>query len=490
VHAVVGANVVRLTAPVVLSIALLCACDQSLFDDRVGDDGGDAIDDDGGDAIDDDGGTATDDDGGDDGDDGGDDGDGGSDCPEPCQGDPVADFSLEQGGASGRWFYLVDSGEATGTGFDELRPGSYDGADAWVVQDDAGPAIVNCSGGAAAAVCAGVGQSLVFVPAEKGGGGPVLAFRPPDRGSYRLVGEFRVPDGFDEGATRSFLVARNATHDSLLAPRFLSSTDPAPLSVDVEALGGDQILLTLPPGAKAGTPIAFDFAVTLLGGEGEIFPGKCLLAATFDGEDPLRDLCAGQELANLNDDPEQPDDLSAQGDSLVERYGSARVLAEGQYLRHGGSPMDYRADFTIQFWARLDEPQPAFDTVPFADWSTTAAGGVVFRVDEIEPLINVCYMWDDGSGKPPMPVPCLGGSPPRDGEWHFYRLSRSASAGTISLCIDGDHQDSGTDAGSFDMTSDEPPYLGRSIVYEPAYFAGSLDDVRVFARALPCTQAP
>jgi hypothetical protein len=471
----------RLAAPLLLSVLL--GCSQSLFDEHVdddgtiGDDGDDTAGDDGDDG-DDGGDNATDDDGGD---------DGGAGCPAPCQGDPVADFTLEQGGANGRWFYLVDRGDADGAGFDELAPGEVQGAGAWV-SGDAGPAIVNCAGGATADICAGVGDSLVLVPAPEGATAPVLAFVPPARGSYRLTGTFRLPDGFEQGQQRGFVVSRNARHDTQLAPSFLTSVEPSELSVDVEALAGDRILVSLPAAeAGDGSPIAFDFSVTLLGAEGEIFPGKCSFAATFEGEEALADLCAGATLRNLNND--MPDNITVPGPSLSEEYGDARVFAEGQFMFSEGAPMDYRADFTIQFWANVATPQPSSDTVLYSDWDSDVAGGTIFFLDEIEPLINVCYFYDDGSGKAPQPAPCLGGAAPRDDAWHFYRVSRSAEAGTISLCIDGAHQSTLTEQGAFDMTSDISPNLGRN-VYGSPYFAGSIDDLRIYKRALPCRAAP
>jgi hypothetical protein len=475
----------RLAAPILLSALL--GCSQSLFDEHVGDDGtgadngGDtATDDDG--TVDDGGDTATDD-GGDDGGDGG-----GVTCPAPCQGDPVIDFTLEQGGASGRWFYLVDRGDPDGAGFDELAPGTYQGADAWVVDNDAGPAIVNCAGGATADVCAGVGDSLVLVPASEGASAPVLAFVPPARGSYRLVGNYRLPQGFEEGRQRQILVSRNARHDTQFAPSFLTSVEPSDLSVDVEALAGDRMLVSLPAGdAGDGSPIAFDFGITLLGGDGEIFPGKCMFAATFSADEPLFDQCAGASIANLNDD--MPDNITVEGPSLNEEYGQARVFASGQYMHSTGSPMDYRGDFTIQFWANPATPA-SLDTVFYGDWDSDVSGGMIFFLDEIEPVINVCYFY--GGGMWPTdtdPAPCLGGAPPRDDQWHFYRVSRRADAGTISLCIDGAAQSTLTDQGSQDMTSDLSPYFGRN-PFGPPDFTGSIDDVRIFKRALPCQAAP
>lgn len=469
----------RLAAPIVISALL--ACNQSLFDENVDDDGpGDGSDaaDDGADGADDLGDGA---------DDGADDGGVVPGCPAPCQGDPVVDFSLEQGAGDGRWFYLVDRGDANGAGFDQLTAGSYEGADAWVVADDAGPAIVSCAGETPPAVCDGAGESLVMVPTREGSNHPVLAFRAPVNGSYRLAGDFRLPQGFQEAQMREFLISRNARHDVVLRSVFLSSNDPVTLTVDVEALAGDMVQLTLLPGGEDNGPIAFDFAVTLLGGEGEIFPGRCMFAATFD-DGPFEDKCGGATLENLNDEIGPPGQ-TVEGASINELHGNGRVFGEGQYIRSAGGPMDYRGDFTVQYWSKLDDPQPSFSSVPFADrhGALGISGGVLFGVDEIEPFIEACYIWDDGTNPPEPPGACISGETPRDGNWHFTRLSRDAEAGVISLCVDGVFQDSDTQPGAFDMSTDQAPHMGRNVDFNPAYYGGGLDDVRVFRRALPCS---
>ncbi|HKE20548.1 MAG TPA: LamG domain-containing protein [Kofleriaceae bacterium] len=474
----------RLVAPILLSALL--GCSQSLFDEHVDDDGTGA--DDGGDIVGDD---SSGDDGGDIvGDDGADDGgsDGGVACPAPCQGDPVTDFTLDQGGANGRWFYLVDRGDSDGAGFDQMVAGTYQGADAWVVDNDAAPAIVSCAAGASADVCAGIDHSLVLVPAAEGITAPVLAFVPPAKGSYRLVGNFKLPQGFEEGRQRELLVSRNARADTQFAPSFLTSADPTDFSVDIEALAGDQLLVSLPAAdAGDGSPIAFDFGVTLLGGEGEIFPGKCMFAATFSADDALADQCGGASIANLNDDV--PDSLTVEGPSLSETYGDARVFADGQYMHSTGSPLDYRADFTVQFWANALTPQ-SLDSAFVGDWDVDASGGMLWFLDDTAPDVTVCYFYDKGRPWTQDDItPCLGGMSPRDDQWHFYRVSRKADAGTISLCIDGVHQNTLTEQGNRDMTSDLAPYLGRNPFGPPGY-GGSIDDLRIFKRALPCAAAP
>jgi hypothetical protein len=479
------------TTPLVL--LALSACNQSLFDNNVGDDDDGDVADDGGDDIADD---APGDDGGDDtGDDGGDDG-GNVDCPAPCQGDPVVEFSLEQGGTSGRWFYLTNrtGANANGSVYEELQPGTYQGAPAWVVDDNVGPAIVSCAGSSPPAVCAGAGESLVLVPTDaRAAGDPVLAFRAPTNGTYRLIGNFRLPEAFEEGVAMQFLVSRNARHDLQFKTGFLSSVTAEELEVDVEALAGDLIEVALPranPGRLGGLPLAFDFGVTLLGGEDDIFPGRCMFAATFDEEDPFTDRCGGATLANLNDDETLPG-FTEGGPSVIDQLGSARVFQQARYMRSMGAPMDYSGDFTIQFWAQFAEPQPSFSSVVFSDAVEDAFGGVVFVLDDTDPIIDASYIWNEGQDPPPTTPPnnFIRGAPPRDGDWHFHRITRDTAEGAILYCIDGRLQGTDPGPGSFDMTSDTAPHLGKG-VFNQANYAGSLDDVRIFRRALPCASFP
>lgn len=476
------------TTPLVL--LALCACNQSLFDENIddGEPGGVADDGDLGDGGD----------GGDGGDDGdvGDDDDGGdsvpvpAECPEPCQGDPVEDFSLEQGGTNGRWFYLVDRGEANGADIDQLQAGTYEGADAWLAGSAAGPAIVNCAGNMSASVCAGAGDSLVLLPSG-GDSHPTIGFRAPASGTYRVAGQFHTPQGFPAGVAQQFLLSRNARHDLLAKNSFLTQTAESSFSVDVEALAGDQIHLSLLPAASGGGAVAFDFYVTLLGGAGDIFPGRCMFAATFDGGEPFTDLCGGAPLANLNDGVGPADVVTSEGPSVNERFGNARVFGEATYIRSMGSSMDYSGDFTVQLWANPAAQRPSRNGFLYGDAANDAFGGVAFLMrDSVGTQISACYIWNDGSDPPPDPPleNCFDeGSFPDDGDWHFFRLARKD--GTISFCIDGLLQGTDTEPGTFDISSNQPPRIGKG-VFPPAYYGGSIDDVRIFRRALPCPTVP
>ncbi|HUS64676.1 MAG TPA: LamG-like jellyroll fold domain-containing protein, partial [Kofleriaceae bacterium] len=59
----------------------------------------------------------------------------------------------------------------------------------------------------------------------------------------------------------------------------------------------------------------------------------------------------------------------------------------------------------------------------------------------------------------------------------------------FTFCIDGELKSEYDLGASYDVTSDTPPYLGRNVTYNPAYFAGTLDEVRAFSVALPCETA-
>lgn len=446
------------------ALSLACgACNQSLFDKNVGGDPADSSD---GGADDPDAAV------------------GPTSCDPPCQGDPVGDFSLEQGGINGRWFYLADRGDANGAGFDDLVAGTYDGATAWVISDDEGPAIINCADNVAEAVCAGVGDSLVFVPSATVRQSPVLSFRAPVDGAYRVEGQFRSPELLATGVQSFVALSRNARHDSVHVQSFLSSATEEALAVDVEALAGDRIQLTLlPNAADSDEPIAFDFTVTLLGGAGEIFPGRCQFAATFDGPQPLEDKCGNATLDDLFEDPATT--VTASGDSVNGLYDQARTFVEGQYLDSTGTAMDYSGDFTIQFWANPTNPQPSFDTIPYSDINTGVPGGVQIVLDLDSPGdsdFRAAYTWNDPGAPDPLNV--ITGTIPGAG-WHFYRFSRDREAGTVSWCIDGAVQGSDAMPAGFDMTSDQTPNIGKASFGTP-YFAGSIDDVRIFRRALPC----
>jgi hypothetical protein len=73
--------------------------------------------------------------------------------------------------------------------------------------------------------------------------------------------------------------------------------------------------------------------------------------------------------------------------------------------------------------------------------------------------------------------------PDGDGDWHLVAATRD-SAGTIRLYVDGVQEAVGSASAS--LGSGHTLYVGRSLYGQ--YFSGSVDDLRVYDRALSATE--
>jgi hypothetical protein len=114
-----------------------------------------------------------------------------------------------------------------------------------------------------------------------------------------------------------------------------------------------------------------------------------------------------------------------------------------------------------------------------ADWHDTAEGGVNFAITSGGTFYASVLTPGGGSVD-------LSFAYPDDDAWHFLRVVRNAGTNTFRVCLDGMQRSSQTLSGALDLTSDEPPFVGRNVTYNPPYFAGEIDDVRIYTRALPC----
>ncbi|WP_428263882.1 LamG domain-containing protein [Haliangium sp.] len=404
-------------------------------------------------------------------------------CPEPCLGDAVRDFADTPGGANQRWNYYVDTGTESGAQLLPLTWGTWEGTQAWLA-GAAPPAIIDCRGNAGRSVCSGASGTVLLVPAT--GQYPALSFRAPFDATFSIQGEYQSASGAPGGVPQTFLISRNARHDVVHKESFVTSGDTRAFSTTMSALAGDEILLTLlPPDDGRLAPIGFRLFVSSVGGD-QAFPGECLFALTFDGESPFPDHCGGAQVAVLEDQTKGPG-VSVSDSAPASRFGTARRLGEGNYMVSNGGALDYADDFTVQFWARLDEPQPSFDAAAFVDWNSRARGGISSFFGE-EAGIDVCVMWDEG-GDAEVADCIVNAARPLDGGWHFYRIVRSTEDEIVRLCVDGRVRGSVGVPGDVSITGDQPPHLGRNVDYNPAYFGGSFDDVRVIKRALPCPTA-
>ena len=396
----------------------------------------------------------------------------GSSCPAPCLGDAVADFDGVQGGTSGRWSYLADLGAVNGADYGDLSFDGWNGLDAWTSGDD-GVAIASCRG-QDASVCAGLSGSLLLVPLATGLR-PALSFRVPESRGIRLSGAIRVADGEALDVPVELIVSRAGRHDAILATRIRTSTEERAIDAVIPALQGDEIVVSV-GSAGVSPPIGLRLYLTGIDEGGDAFPGRCQLAARFDADNPLEDGCRGVALVDLNEDVDPPGPTT-QGAGPSERLGEARVFADGQFLVAGSSPLDYSGDFTVQFWSRIEEPAPSFGPVLLSDYDAEEGGNMIM-VDAETALF--CHP------TAPQETTCLGGPRPTDAEWHFWRAVRSTADGTLRFCIDGDEIAQSPLPADRDLTGLVQPLLGK-YAFESAQYVGALDEVRVFAEALPCT---
>jgi hypothetical protein len=172
--------------------------------------------------------------------------------------------------------------------------------------------------------------------------------------------------------------------------------------------------------------------------------------------------------------------MSAATPGVTADFGEGRTLREGQFLRSPGGPVDRSGDFTLQMWVKLDNPQE-FQSTIYADWNSAVSGGFNLAPDDATNEIYLCSFW---AGAPD--ASCATGMRPGDTDWHFYRVRRSVENASIQLCIDGRLVITDPNPGANDMTSDQPPHIGRNVDYNPAYFKGAVDEIRSFKTALPC----
>jgi hypothetical protein len=400
-----------------------------------------------------------------------------SDCTAPCAGDPIDDFSEQQGGTNGRWRYLADTRAPNGAVYEEMTWGEVRGEPAWVGSAGTSPAgIFSCADNPDAQGCEGFDTSLMFVPGTDQD--PALAFIAADNATYALTGRVRSATGNPEGLAQRFMVSRNSRHDLIDSRVHVTSPIADEFSAQVELLAGDRLIVTFVGGTTESVPVAFDYHLTLVANGAGAFPGNCEMSVTFDGSDPFLDPCR-TSIENLNDTI-GPAGVSIGGASVSAEHGMARVLAEGQFLRSPGGPLDRSGDFTLQFWARLDEP-PGVPAAFYSDWNIDALGGFNLSPDT-DNQIYLCSFWQTGTTE----GSCGQGIRPMDNQWHFYRVRRSVETAALQLCIDGRVVASDPNPGAANMTSDQLPHFGRNVDYNPAVFAGAIDELRSFKAALPC----
>jgi hypothetical protein len=400
-------------------------------------------------------------------------------CAAPCLGDAVGEWNGEQGGTKSRFHYR-DLGRDPGHDAANMTVGQYMSKPAFLGRGTPQAAIASCTdlGGAS---CAGLGDALLLVPGQQSSGGadPVIEYTSAVNGTLRLSGTLAAADGAS-GGRQHLRLTRNARADDLLDVTFRPGDPLGSFDTEVDVLVGDRLgLLAAAPLDGEATPLGVQLYVNEVANA----PSHCELAVDF--EEGPRDRCHDMALERLSSDT--PPVLSTTSASLAPDFGSAEHFESGAYLRAATSA-DYSGDFTIQFWMKVKEPAE-FQATAFADWGCLEQGGINISPLDTGKLFVGAYWKDetvdycDPNG-PPAPIE-IEATRPTDGDWHFYRVTRSTADAKLLICVDGKKVATAQVPADKDMTSGLQTHLARN-QFSPAYFAGDLDDVRILSRALPC----
>jgi hypothetical protein len=166
--------------------------------------------------------------------------------------------------------------------------------------------------------------------------------------------------------------------------------------------------------------------------------------------------------------------------------GMAADITMDRYYE-GNDVLVRDSDTTTQLWVRHDAFISTYAAVLFSDSDLDYGGGVaVYISNNGTPKIGAETCTDCT----PTAINLIqyGETPfPNDHAWHFVRAVHAN--GMVQLCLDGKAMASYPLAAG-KMQSTRKPYIAKNVVWTPssAYFDGGIDDVRVFAGALPCEQ--
>jgi hypothetical protein len=401
------------------------------------------------------------------------DADGPLECPAVCIADLVEDYD----GHGPPWRYLSDHRDNT---FVEMTAGTYIGLDALVGDGDAPvPSLVDCRDFPGDVLCQTIADRILMAPSAASAGhhDPAVEVAIDDPQQYRISGAYTSIS--TTSVVHDLRIYRNSLQDLLFRSTFDIDASERSYAIDAEMMPGDRLLLGIRPQTGTGTPLGLEHFVSRNTGA---FPGRCGVTVRMEsitGAAPAEDCGLITYTARADDGGGGFMDLdpvpTVAGPTGM---GTAISLAEGQYLLPAGGPMNYSASFTIQMWVRVETFNFPFMDL-WADWHDTAEGGINMAIDDDGTLYATALTPGGGDVT-------LSFAWPTDMQWHFVRLVRNAGTNTFRVCLDGQQRSSMTLSGALDLTSDEAPFIGRNVTYNPPTFIGEIDDVRMFTRALPC----
>lgn len=393
-------------------------------------------------------------------------------CPEPCTADAFRDFAAAQ---NTPWRYVeVRPDDPQGTGYDDMTlvastPPSWTGA------GSPAATIASCATPESPA-CADQTDLLVLSAAGSNSTAnyPALLWTAPETASYRLRGSWRMPPPQGSPSPQRVYLVRNSQFDYVERQQEFTPDADFPFDVTVDAREGDVLSLSAPGGAAGVVGVRFYISQQQPG------PGSCRTALDFTDPDPLSNRCGSGTFRDST--PATVDEAGPPGVP-----GRARQFVAGSSLTYEGDPNDYSKDWTVQFWALLDASGSGEQWL-LSDLDCNAKGGLGVRYDGTQIHVTVLDRGADVTGcaaeglPPPQSFAASAG-------WHFFRISgafdRNGAYLTVNTCLDGQLQTVQAITNS-DMTTTEPMTLGRLDTL-PAEFVGRIADLRVFARALPCS---
>ncbi len=411
-------------------------------------------------------------------------------CPEPCVGNAVAEFGTTPGS---KWRYaetLLDADD----GLPLLRTmiyAAWSALPAWVGVT-APPAILSCPLNPGATECQGVEEKLLLVPtgANPGEPQPTLVWSAPGTGSFRLTADWRMANGATAGSSMSVAVARNGLFDGVFTTSFTTSTAPRVFDIEVDAVLGDTVALTMIPHDNTNVPLGVSFYATDL-----LRNDDCQMTFRFDEDlGPFANDCGDGPLTEKGPvstvDAPPPPDIP----------GRARTFSDTSILQYEGEAIDYSGDWTLQFWAAIDGSGDGSGDI-LSDQTCTmtgdrfVSGGIAIKFDIDSMLISI---GDEVTGRNCTDlygagVIVISDGPDIDDEtkWHHYRVVRNKSTGTVIACVNGKYVDAPDNSITLPpaatMRTERPLDLGHRREDAAGSFLGQIADLRVYNRALPCT---
>jgi hypothetical protein len=418
---------------IMVSLALLAGCKQSLFDSH-----GD-VDARGG---------------------GNGDGDVASSCPATCLADAAADFGMT------KWRYLDDNKTRSWTEM-AMMDGGFNGTGA--------NRFSSCKNDSSASACDALpGALLVTTTDSAAAADPALSYTAVSNQVVQLTVRVHVPVSGTEQTVR---VYRNAREDSLLT-QAVTPGMTFERAFTLDAIKDDRFYLALSPTGQGAQQIGVHFYVNATG---ETFPMTCQVALQFSS--PMAtstDNACGVDYNFFNNGAAAN---WALGTPAFPELGTSGDITMDKWFE-GGDVIARAGDTTTQLWLRHDAFVSTYNALVFSDLDLDYTGGLgIYVISSTPPKLYVetCTLATQtelgfASGTAPYPD---------DHAWHFVRVVHTN--GTVKICLDGKRVASYVLAAG-KMQSMYHPWLARNLFWTPqgGFFDGAIDEVRVITGALPC----